>query len=294
MHEQPLVSILMTSYNREKYIGKAIESVLNSSYRNLELIIVDDQSKDDTVAIARSYADKDARVRVYINEKNLGDYPNRNKAAEYARGKYIKYVDADDLIYPWGLEIVVNCMEQHPDAGYGLDSIEQDPSRIFPFELSPREAYERHYFGLPTFHKAPTSAIMRTEIFRAAGGFSGKWMVGDFEMWHKLSRTHKVLLMPMGIVWARSHEEQESQHIVKNTLVQFRYTVISLENLKHPDCPLPSPEKERAIRQMTRTQARSALRSLLIERKPKVYREKLKMAQLSIPSSLLYSFKNGS
>ena len=76
----PLVSILMTCYNREKYIGEAIESVLASSYTNLELIIVDDHSSDNTVGIARAYAAKDSRVNVYVNELNLGDYPNRNKA----------------------------------------------------------------------------------------------------------------------------------------------------------------------------------------------------------------------
>ena len=96
--QPPLVSVLMTSYNREKYIGLAIESVLNSTYQNWELIICDDCSSDGTVEIAKSFAKKDARIRVYINERNLGDYPNRNRAAQYAVGTYLKYVDADD--YP--------------------------------------------------------------------------------------------------------------------------------------------------------------------------------------------------
>ena len=126
MSDTPLVSVLMTSYNREKYIGEAIESVLNSSYRHFELIIVDDGSKDRTMEIARQYAEKDQRVKVYRNERNLGDYPNRNKAASYATGKYLKYVDADDLIYPWGLELLVQMMEKFPNAGWGLCSLEQD------------------------------------------------------------------------------------------------------------------------------------------------------------------------
>src|SRR5438309_1057271 len=101
----PLVSILMTSYNRERYIAEAIESALKSTYTEFELIIVDDGSKDRTVEIARSFESKDKRVKVYVNEHNLGDYPNRNRAAGYATGKYIKYLDADDMIYPWGLII---------------------------------------------------------------------------------------------------------------------------------------------------------------------------------------------
>jgi glycosyltransferase involved in cell wall biosynthesis len=92
-NEIPLVSVLMTSYNRQDYIAEAIESVLNSKYQNFELIIVDDGSKDQTVKIAQEFAEKDKRIRLYINEKNLGDYGNRNKAASYATGKYIKYLD---------------------------------------------------------------------------------------------------------------------------------------------------------------------------------------------------------
>ncbi len=89
MNDQPLVSVLMTAFNREKYIAVAIQSVLNSSYKNFELIIADDGSTDNTVAIARSYANLDLRITVFINEKNLGDYSNRNKAATYAKGEFI-------------------------------------------------------------------------------------------------------------------------------------------------------------------------------------------------------------
>jgi glycosyltransferase involved in cell wall biosynthesis len=83
----PIVLILTTVYNRKKYIGACIESVLASIYKDWELIIVDDQSNDNSVAIAQKYEEKDARIKVYINETNLGDYPNRNQAASYAQGK---------------------------------------------------------------------------------------------------------------------------------------------------------------------------------------------------------------
>lgn len=105
MDRKPIVSILTTVYNREKYIADCIESVLSSKFQDWELIIVDDQSKDKSVAIAEEYAATDARIQIYVNEHNLGDYPNRNQAVTYANGKYIKFLDADDLIYPHGLGI---------------------------------------------------------------------------------------------------------------------------------------------------------------------------------------------
>src|SRR5688572_29970543 len=94
----PLVSVLMTAYNREKYIRDAIQSVLNSGYNNFELIIADDGSTDNTASIAREYAAQDTRIQFVENEQNLGDYANRNKVASMARGKYLKYVDSDDTI----------------------------------------------------------------------------------------------------------------------------------------------------------------------------------------------------
>ena len=71
----PLVSVLMTAYNREKYISEAIESVLASTYTNFELIIVDDCSTDNTLAIAKSYEKNDARIKVYLNEKTSKTIP---------------------------------------------------------------------------------------------------------------------------------------------------------------------------------------------------------------------------
>ena len=231
----PLVSVLMTSFNREKYIGEAIESVLSSTYSNFELIIVDDQSKDGTVTIAKSYAAKDQRVKLFINETNLGDYPNRNKAAGYASGEYLKYVDSDDYIYPWGLELLVKMMERFPDSGWGLCSLVQDFSRPFPFELSPKEAYEYGYLGPGLFHKAPLSSIIRKTVFDEVGGFPPQRMVGDSEMWHKLAQKYKVVLMPDGIVWNREHDSQE----VKSRFNYFvEYEKIMIRYLKSENCPL--------------------------------------------------------
>lgn len=288
---QPTVSLLMTSYNREKYIAEAIQSALASTYTDFELIIVDDGSKDRTVEIARSFERQDQRVKVYVNEKNLGDYPNRNKAAAYATGKYIKYLDADDMIYPWGLEIVVDCMERFPEAGYGLDSLAQDEGRIFPFLLGPEEAYRRDYFGIPLFDKAPTSCIIRRSVFEEAGGFSGRQFVGDHEMWHKLSMTYNVLLMPHGIVWSRIHEEQQSKNNRENSVVVFLYSVVSREYLSKETCPLNEKDKSIVMKRVIRGQARSALRSLLVDKNRKAFREKLKLADLSILSCISYAIR---
>lgn len=258
----PIVSVLMTVYNREKYIRQAIESVLASSLRDFELVIVDDGSSDRSVEIAQSYAERDTRVRVHTNERNLGDYPNRNKAASLARGNYLKYVDADDMIYPHGLQILVETMEQFPEAGYGLCSLEQDAFRMFPFELMPEAAYLRHYFEQDLFHKAPLSAIIRKDAFDAVGGFSGKQHVGDFEMWHMLSARLPVVLMPHGMVWYREHDEQQMQDNRTNVAVPFKYLKLAIDQLRSERCPLLPQARQAAEKNLLRQQARIIIRSI--------------------------------
>ncbi len=259
MLDEPMVSVLMTVYNREKYISQAIESVIASTYQNWELIIVDDQSKDNSVAIANTYAAKDKRIKVFVNEQNLGDYPNRNRAASYAQGKYIKYVDADDMIYPYGLEQLVYYMEQFPEAGYGLCSLEQDKLKIFPFQLSPHEAYQRHYFQTDLFHKAPLSSIIKKNAFDVIGGFTGKQHLGDFELWHLLSKKYPLVLMPHGMVWYREHDDQQMNDNRTDPYVPFKYLLNGLEQLKSNECPLIPTEKNIAIINQKKRIARAVL-----------------------------------
>lgn len=257
--EKPLVSVLMTTYNREKYLAQAIESVLASTYQNFELLVVDDQSKDKSLEIARDYASRDARVISVLNEKNLGDYPNRNKAASLAKGKYLKYVDADDMIYPTGLQTLVEGMERFPEAGFGLSSLPQDKFKMYPFVLSPAEAYKRHYFQQQLFHKAPLSAIILKKAFEEVGGFSGRRYLGDFEMWHVLAARFPVVLMQQGVVWYREHEEQEMQHNRTDFTVPFKYIKCSEEMLLKEVCPLNSIDRDRALKLVKWNQARYIL-----------------------------------
>ncbi len=247
MNSQPLVSVLMTAYNREKYIAKAIESVLASSYQVFELIIVDDCSKDSTVEIAKSFEEKDARIKVYQNKKNLGDYPNRNQAAKYAIGKYLKYVDADDLIYPWGLEILVKCMERFPEAGWGLCSLEQLIDKQFPIELKINEIYRHNFFVKSIFHKAPLSSIITKKAFDEVGGFTGKQHLGDFELWHILALNSPVVLMCQGVVWFRHHNDQQSQENRENPQVNLKYLVSQYNFLKTKRQEIPLKTNELKI-----------------------------------------------
>lgn len=218
MEERALVSVLMTAYNREKYIAEAIESVLASTYTNFELIIVDDCSKDKTVEIAKNYELKDRRIKVYVNEVNLGDYPNRNKAASYAIGKYLKYLDSDDLLYRYSLEAFVYFMEDCPDVAFGVSSLHGSTEKPFPHIFNPSESIRHHFFKKNFLDCAPTGTIINTEAFISLGGFSGKRMIGDIEFGLYCASKYKVMLLPPALIFWREHGEQEVFYGIKNNI----------------------------------------------------------------------------
>ena len=251
----PLVSILTTVYNRERYIAACIESVLAQTLEDFELIIVDDCSTDNSHAVAERYR-SDPRVRLCRNDTNLGDYPNRNRAASLARGKYLKYVDGDDLIYPHCLELMVEGMETYPEAGYGISK--EIVGVMAPAILSPRDAYRSHFFDTGLFSVGPLDAIIRRDAFKSIGGFSPARHTSDTDFFLRIGARFPGVMLAPGLVWWRHHDGQES---VEEALSSERILDVTLRRHQHvctalasSHCPLP-PDEIRALRWRAAAQA---------------------------------------
>lgn len=217
----PLVSVLTTAYNREKYIAAAIESVLASSYTNFELIVVDDCSKDKTVEIAKSYALLDSRIRVYENELNLGDYPNRNIAASYAKGEFITYLDSDDLIFSHGLKKMVEAAVKYPDAALYMLTRDNDPAICEAEYFTPVLSFITHFEKTGFLETGPLGTLINIECFKKMGGFSGKRMIGDTELWLKLASIYPLVKLEKNLVFWRKHDQQETSDGEKYYLVDM-------------------------------------------------------------------------
>ncbi len=104
--KSPLVSIIISAYNAEKYVGQTIDSVLAQTYDNIEVIVVNDGSKDNTISILNSYSDK---INI-VNQENKGQDAALNNGFKHCKGDYIKFMDSDDLINPEMIEIQVNSL----------------------------------------------------------------------------------------------------------------------------------------------------------------------------------------
>lgn len=238
VNEQPLVSVLMTSYNREDYIAEAIESVLASTYSNFEFIIVDDCSIDKTVSIVKDFLNKDDRISLYVNEKNLQQFPNRNKAASYAKGKYIKYLDSDDRIYDWGLTYCVGLMEKYPEAGMGLLQVTDKINEEF---LDSKTAVNKHFFETTFLNIGPSGTILRRDAFEKVGRFNPDYGVpSDMYFNVKMASLFPVVMLKKEFFFYREHEGQEIKN--RDSYLFFNYPYIR-DLLLLPELPVSEEGK---------------------------------------------------
>lgn len=245
----PLVSVIIPVRNYERYIAAAIESVLAQKLTDYELIIVDDCSTDQTPEIVARYVDG-GRIRLVRNETNLGQFPAHNRGAGLARGKYLKFLHGDDIMYPHCLEMMVALMEAFPDAGLGI-SYNPWPW-VAPHLFSPLEAWRAHVAGQTgMFSEGPSGTVFRADAFRQAGGYDKRFRSGDCEMNLRMAMRFSVLLLPNGLWWYRSHDKQVVKQMTPdNTLPEV--FIWYRELLSHSVHPFSKDQKFQAEWRLTR------------------------------------------
>ncbi|MCQ2974928.1 MAG: glycosyltransferase [Bacteroidales bacterium] len=113
--QEPKFSILVANYNNSKFLDDLFLSFKEQSFKNYEVVFVDDYSNDNSLEIANNYALNDNRIRIYKNSKNLGCGKNKAKCIELAKGEICGFVDPDDILEPNALEVMINNFETNPD-----------------------------------------------------------------------------------------------------------------------------------------------------------------------------------
>jgi len=253
----PLVSVLVTVYNREPYLAESIESALAQTWGDFELIIVDDRSTDGSVEIARRYERLDPRIRVVVNERNYGQFANRNHAASLANTPYLKFHDSDDVMYPHCLAVMVPALQAEPRAGFGLSNSRAWPGGPVPMLLTPRQAYQREFLGFGLFMCGPGGALFRTDVFRELGGFEDYGTPSDTIFWMRACARYPVLLLPGDLFYYREHPGQAFQ----GPDVLRQYAALNgymWRALGAPECPLDDRDKATGRRNVAFSTAKSA------------------------------------
>ncbi len=208
---QPLFTVATITYNSSKWVRETIESVLSSRYADFEYIISDDCSTDDTWKIISEY--KDPRIRAWKNESNIGEYPNRQKVLERATGKYILYIDGDDILYKGTLRNYAEYLEYFPDAD-GVWGIPYHNRAIFPYLYRPLEMTRLVYLGSCNIpYIGFSESLFRIEAVNALGGIPLDYTTGDTCLKKKFCCRYNVLVVPMGNAYWRVRENQASDKI---------------------------------------------------------------------------------
>ncbi len=222
----PLISLVITTYNRERYLGAAIESVLQQTFTDFELLIWDDGSDDRSVAIADGYAQRDARVRV-IAAAHRGRVAALQAAIAHTTGTYLGWVDSDDLLAPTALEQTVQPLQAQPQTGMVytdyLDIDEQGNVLRYGDRCRIPYSKERLLLDFMTFH----FRLLRRSVFDQVGGIQGASdYVEDYDLCLRLSEVTEVCRVRQPLYHYRNHAESASQRWRLEQILRSRTAIV--------------------------------------------------------------------
>ena len=227
--ENPLITVSMTVYNGENHIKESIDCILNQTFKNIELLIINDGSTDRSIEIIDKYLD--SRIRILHNEKNSGVRFSRNRAVYEAKGKYIAILDCDDLTANNRLEIQYNYLEANPDIAIcgtwgtiinenGVTTNNTITHSYIPEHINIEMLFTNQFIN--------SSVMFKTQAGKDIGGYSDIEAPEDYAFFAKISEKFKMSNIPEFLVQYREH----SNGISKTKIKLFREGEIEvLKNL---------------------------------------------------------------
>jgi glycosyltransferase involved in cell wall biosynthesis len=253
----PLVSIIAINYNSARFVIETLESIKAQSYANVELIIVDDHSSDESPRMIESW------LRTYLppvkylrSAENMGVCAACNRGVLAATGKYISYIATDDLMLPDKIERQVKIMESSPQEVAVLFS---DAYLIDEYS---RELYGRFIARYRSFLQIPSgdifesltegnfipgmAALIRSTVLKEVGYFDEDLMYEDYDLWMRISRTHKIMYHEPPTVRYRISASSLTNTIRRADGLMTNITAIS----KHSDHPKAREEAAKVLREL--------------------------------------------
>jgi len=208
------VAVIIPCYNSSKYIRKTLDSVLNQNYKDLEIVAIDDSSKDETKKILESYVPK-IRVLSHPNNANLGQAASSNLGIIETKSDLIAFLDSDDVWYPNKIEEQVRIFQKCSDIGlvYTNGYVIDENDKIL-YKLLPDDFQEENIRGeilLKCYIKTPSTVMVKREELKKAGLFKPYLRNGqDHDMWIRMSEVTKFYYIPNTLAAYRKHPGQIS------------------------------------------------------------------------------------
>lgn len=227
----PKITVLLPVYNAEKFVGEAIDSVLNQTFSDFELLIINDASTDGSEKIILSY--KDARIRYYKNKKNLGVAKTLNRGLKLARGEYIARQDADDIFLPNKLERQYEILKKDKNLVMvcsHFDYVDEKGRFLSSFKLAPssEEIYYELQFRNCLGH--PTVIFNKKIILNEFKGYNEKCEAEDYDLWSRISKKYKILKLNEMLLKVR--RSKQSKTVLFANAVLESGAIITQKNLQ--------------------------------------------------------------
>ena len=208
---QPFFSVVIPTYNREKLIGKTLTTVLQQTCQDFEIIIVDNCSTDDTVKVLQPFL-ADTRIRLHVQEKNYERSRSRNKGMELATGKFLTFLDSDDLLYPHALELAMKYANEHTDARFFheyYESRDTEGRLVYRYPFPAKGVDLRKRLFLANFLSCIAVYISR-DVYTNYLFDENKASLGseDWDFWLRISADHDLGVIPVVSAAIVQHDER--------------------------------------------------------------------------------------
>lgn len=235
MRDKPLVSVVMSVFNKDRYLHKAIESILGQTFRDFEFIIVNDASSDKTLPIIRSYMRKDKRIRLINNDHNLKIAHSLNIGISNALADLIARMDADDIALPQRLENQYLFLKKHPAVaivGTNILIIDENEKEIWKrgYPTRSRDIKKIMFRYSPFAH--PT-VMFRKKIFQEFGGYDPRMIpCEDIDFWFKIGAKYNFGNIPKTLLKYTLSSASGSHYNLRDTeLLGFKIKINAIRKL---------------------------------------------------------------
>jgi len=216
MVKKPLVSIVLPCYNHGRYLPFFVKTIQDQGIEDIEIIIVNDASTDDSLKIAKSLASKDERIRVVTNKKNRGCFGSLNESRKYVKGKYIFHSSCTDGILPGFLKKTTKILEEHPEVGFvfsGARIIDEKGRRISDPKYNKTKSYigKDDYLNFIQYGWLMGVYVVRKDVLEKTGYYKENLpLIAEWEMHLQLAKNAKSAYIHEPLALTRIHEQNLS------------------------------------------------------------------------------------
>lgn len=248
MEQCPLVSVLVPAYNHEQYVEETLQSVVDQTYENIELIVINDGSTDRTGGVIEEFIERNPGFRItYLEQTNEGICKTLNRGLKYAKGKYVALLSSDDIWTPYKIVKQVQLMERNDNIGlvfsdhYFLRVREITNIRATDYKPNIRRCFIKSIQNVNMYEMLMTediipalTVLMRRDCVDKLGGFDAELSAEDFDMWLRMAKEFPIAYIDEPLAYYRIHETNVSNKAMNARAIKLIMKILRKQYREEP------------------------------------------------------------